>query len=82
MDMPQGGPMGRPMDMPQGGPMGRPMDMPQGGPMGRPMDMPMHGGMMPPHGVMPGWGEARGPEQAFPQSQSGYGGPWGPGYGY
>jgi hypothetical protein len=80
MDMPQGGPMGRPMDMPMGGPMGRPMDMPQGGPMGRPMDMPMHGGMMPPHGVMPGWGGAQGPEQAFPQSQSGFGAPWGRGY--
>lgn len=93
MPMPIQRQMQMPMDMPMGGPMGRSMDMPMTGPMDMPMPSqgargfgpgpcPQGdcGGMMPPRGVMPGWGGDQGADQTFPQQQGGYGMPWGRGY--
>jgi hypothetical protein len=80
--MPMQRPM--PMDMPPDMPMGRPMDMPGPGQgsrgFGGPCPQADCGGMMPPRGMMPGWGGDQGYDQTFPQPQEGYGAPWGRGY--
>jgi len=85
MDRPMDMPMDMPMNMPMQMPMDRPMDMPMRGqgPWGfGPGACPQGdcGGMMPPRGMMPGWGGDQGSDQAFPQPQGGYGSPWGRGY--
>jgi len=77
--------MDMPMNMPMQMPMDRPMDMPMRGqgPWGfgpGPCPQGDCGGMMPPRGMMPGWGGDQGSDQAFPQPQGGYGSPWGRGY--
>ncbi len=76
--------MDRPRDMSMEMPMDRMMDMPRPGQgprgFGGPCPQGDCGGMMPPRGMMPGWGGDQGPDQAFPQPQGGYGSPWGRGY--
>jgi hypothetical protein len=81
--MPMQPPMQRPMPMDMPGEMPMDMPMPGQGPRGfgpGPCPQGDCGGMMPPRGIMPGWGGGQGSDQAPPPPQGGYGAPWGRGY--